>query len=98
MFRFGVTAALLLSSSMGFQQPQTATPTKPQQASTQSSVGPSAGTHYTNSSGRRVHVPVQAPSAPFGATAKCRDGSYSFSQHANGTCSHHRGVYSWLIH
>jgi len=34
--------------------------------------------------------------APTGATAQCRDGSYSFSQHHSGTCSHHGGVAVWL--
>jgi hypothetical protein len=34
--------------------------------------------------------------APSGATAKCRDGSYSSSQHHSGTCSHHGGVATWL--
>jgi Protein of unknown function (DUF3761) len=33
---------------------------------------------------------------PAGATAECRDGSYSFSQHRRGTCSHHGGVSRWL--
>ncbi len=38
-----------------------------------------------------------APSAPPpGATAVCRDGTYSFSQHHSGTCSHHGGVAKWL--
>ena len=35
-------------------------------------------------------------SAPPGATARCRDGTYSFSQHHSGTCSHHGGVAKWL--
>lgn len=35
-------------------------------------------------------------SAPAGATARCRDGTYSFSQHRAGTCSHHGGVAAWL--
>jgi hypothetical protein len=35
-------------------------------------------------------------SAPPGATALCRDGTYSFSQHRSGTCSHHGGVAKWL--
>src|SRR5438093_10753380 len=35
-------------------------------------------------------------SAPPGATAQCRDGTYSFSQHHSGTCSHHGGVARWL--
>ena len=30
------------------------------------------------------------------ATAQCRDGSYSYSQHHSGTCSHHGGVAVWL--
>jgi hypothetical protein len=34
--------------------------------------------------------------APAGATAQCRDGTYSFSQHHSGTCSHHGGVARWL--
>lgn len=32
---------------------------------------------------------------PRGATAKCKDDSYSYSAHARGTCSHHRGVKYW---
>jgi len=35
-------------------------------------------------------------SPPVGATALCRDGTYSFSQHHSGTCSHHGGVAQWL--
>jgi hypothetical protein len=30
------------------------------------------------------------------ATAQCRDGSYSYSQHRSGTCSHHGGVDHWI--
>jgi hypothetical protein len=39
---------------------------------------------------------VASADAPPGATARCRDGSYSFSQHHSGTCSHHGGVAVWL--
>lgn len=35
-------------------------------------------------------------SNPNGATAICRDGSYSYSAHHRGTCSHHGGVAQWL--
>jgi len=52
--------------------------------------------YYTNSSGNRVHAPANAPSVPAGATALCGDGTYSFSQHRSGTCSHHGGVAKWL--
>ncbi|GHB43729.1 hypothetical protein GCM10010331_34110 [Streptomyces xanthochromogenes] len=34
--------------------------------------------------------------APAGATALCNDGSYSYSAHRRGTCSHHGGVATWL--
>ncbi|HEY3610520.1 MAG TPA: DUF3761 domain-containing protein [Pseudonocardiaceae bacterium] len=54
------------------------------------------GDYYVNSDGNCVHRPEQAPAAPAGATAKCQDGTYSFSQHRSGTCSHHGGVAEWL--
>jgi hypothetical protein len=37
-----------------------------------------------------------AGSAPPGATARCRDGSYSYAKHHQGACSHHGGVAKWL--
>ena len=39
---------------------------------------------------------ASAGTAPPGATALCRDGTYSYSQHRSGTCSHHGGVAQWL--
>ena len=33
---------------------------------------------------------------PTGATAKCKDGTYSKSTHRSGTCSSHGGVAEWL--
>jgi uncharacterized protein DUF3761 len=42
--------------------------------------------------------PPPAPTseaAPAGATAICNDGTYSYSQHHSGTCSHHGGVRVW---
>src|SRR5262249_35136753 len=33
---------------------------------------------------------------PPGASAICRDGTFSFSQNRRGTCSHHGGVARWL--
>jgi len=52
--------------------------------------------YYKNSEGRCVQRPVKSKSAPAGATARCRDGSYSFSRNHRGTCSHHGGVAQWL--
>ena len=43
-----------------------------------------------------VSVTASAAAAPPGATALCRDGTYSYSQHHSGTCSHHGGVAKWL--
>ena len=53
---------------------------------------------YTNRQGEAVRRPVRTMSsqAPPGASAQCRDGSYSFSVHRRGTCSHHGGVAQWL--
>jgi len=43
-----------------------------------------------------VSVAGSAAAAPSGATALCRDGTYSYSKHRSGTCSHHGGVARWL--
>jgi hypothetical protein len=54
--------------------------------------------HYRNKDGQVIHSPAKstADQVPSGASAKCRDGTYSFSQHRRGTCSHHGGVGDWL--
>jgi hypothetical protein len=54
--------------------------------------------HYKAKDGREVHSPAKSThdQVPVGASAQCRDGTYSFSQHRRGTCSHHRGVGAWL--
>lgn len=68
------------------------TPTKPIQAPSQTAPNET----YTNSYGNKIPSPYAAPSTPTGASAQCRDGTYSFSQHRSGTCSHHGGVAEWL--
>jgi len=52
--------------------------------------------YYTNKDGQQVQSPTYYDKAPANATAQCRDGTYSFSQHRQGTCSHHGGVAKWL--
>ena len=52
-----------------------------------SSCGNSSG--YGGSSVQRLPV-LEKP------TAICRDGTYSYSQTRQGTCSHHEGVAEWL--
>jgi Protein of unknown function (DUF3761) len=52
---------------------------------------------YVNSAGNTVCSPSQSSGgAPAGATARCGDGTYSFSQSRSGTCSSHGGVAQWL--
>ncbi len=53
---------------------------------------------YRNSDGETVHAPAHSKSGrvPEGASARCRDGTYSFSRHRRGTCSGHGGVAAWL--
>ena len=49
---------------------------------------------YKNSAGNTVCRPTQTNTG--GATAQCRDGSYSYSRSRSGTCSRHGGVARWL--
>jgi Protein of unknown function (DUF3761) len=60
--------------------------------STPKGSGISSGDTYTNVDGNQIQRPVAAASQPSGATAKCKDGTWSFSQHRSGTCSGHGGV------
>lgn len=63
--------------------------------------------YYRNSAGNCIPSPrrpragqaqglLGTSNIPSGATARCRDGTYSFSQSRRGTCSRHGGVASWL--
>jgi hypothetical protein len=51
-----------------------------------------------NREGFEVHRPAHTVSgqAPAGASAQCRDGSYSFSMNHRGSCSRHGGVSRWI--
>jgi hypothetical protein len=61
--------------------PAAAAPAGAAKSSTASKSAPSAAASNTD---------------PTGATAKCKDGTYSKSQHHSGTCSGHGGVAEWL--
>lgn len=41
-------------------------------------------------------LPTTSGSGGGSATAICNDGTYSYSQHASGTCSWHGGVREWI--
>ncbi|WP_343214944.1 DUF3761 domain-containing protein [Dyella silvatica] len=72
--------------------------------STQDTRPPTTDSHlieqgsYVNHDGLSIHRPAHTDSglAPPGASAQCADGSFSFSTHHSGTCSHHGGVTRWL--
>ena len=53
--------------------------------------------YYKNSYGTCVHSPTKSKtkSWPVGSSALCGDGTYSYSLHRSGTCSHHGGVSVW---
>jgi hypothetical protein len=52
---------------------------------------------YLNRYHHERHVPSPSTGGvPVGATARCRDGAYSFSEHHSGTCSNHHGVAEWI--
>ncbi len=93
---------LLLLAAIAFQ-PVTALPKEPPPTGISQETAPNESDlkehgHYVNKKGKSVHAPAHSKSGavPQGATAQCRDGSYSFSQSHRGTCSRHGGVASWL--
>jgi len=90
-------AALLYVSFAAFADDRTPPLSAPPVAQASSAELQSDG-HYVNKDGEKVHSPSKTKSdqAPAGASARCADGSYSFSQHHQGTCSHHGGVATWI--
>src|ERR1700751_2579651 len=91
-------AAILLSQQIASQTqtqpPSQSTASTTAAKSTEPNTGKvdctSNGT-YVNSKGQTVQRPENCSGPPQGATAQCRDGSYSFSQSRRGTCSHAGG-------
>jgi hypothetical protein len=93
--------AILLLAASAFSVTHAAAKEPPRGAYTQAEPNEADLTthnHYTNKSGQIVHSPSKSRTgrAPANASAKCRDGSYSFSQHHRGTCSRHGGVAEWM--
>lgn len=97
---FGVIAVVASGSSNAPQNstvvsPSSQTAIQAQQISVQQNNILSNDNSYVNSNGNKVHSPAYSNTIPAGASAQCRDGTYSFSQHRSGTCSHHGGVTQW---
>lgn len=104
MFKKIGLGMLLCSLAMGING-LVVTPSSAQQQSTQSAQDVTKGStalveqgSYENREGYIVHRPAHTVSGaiPAGASAQCRDGSYSFSMNHRGTCSRHGGVSRWL--
>jgi hypothetical protein len=87
-----------IPAESGVANVQQAEPNTTTATASQSSVGASLSNsnYYTNVDGNRIHSPAYSDSIPAGASARCGDGTYSFSQHRQGTCSHHGGVDTWF--
>jgi hypothetical protein len=103
MFKHAALAAFLCSLAIGFNSfPQDGATARQSQPSAQGVTSGSTALieqgSYINHAGNSVHRPAHTVSGavPAGATAQCRDASYSFSQSHRGTCSHHGGVSRWL--
>jgi len=90
--------SLGLSATVMGQQAQPATPQQATQRVTKGSAQLIEQGSYVNRDGLVVHSPAHTVSGavPPGASAQCQDGSYSFSLHHRGTCSHHGGVSQWV--
>jgi hypothetical protein len=96
----GVETGRTLSSQTVTTPPVTQVTTVGTYVAPPAPVAPAAPTcsngSYVNTAGNTVCRPEVSSSAPSGATAKCGDGTYSFSQSRRGTCSSHGGVATWL--
>lgn len=93
-----VTLATVFFALLSAQAPQSSqnqpTPQRQEQHKSQPKCTDKGS--YVNSKGETVKRPENCSADPQGATAQCRDGSYSFSKSRRGTCSHHGGVAKWL--
>jgi hypothetical protein len=101
-FVYALTLAVILlsqqtiSQTQSSSQPSTNPPTASNGKTNTGNVKCTNNGTYVNSKGQTVQRPENCSGPPQGATAQCRDGSYSFSQSRRGTCSHHGGVEKWL--
>jgi hypothetical protein len=84
-------AAKSAAAATGSATPAPAAPAAPAPAA--ASAAPAAKSASTTKS---APTATAGNTDPTGATAKCKDGTYSKSQHHSGTCSSHGGVADWL--
>ena len=100
VYAFALAAILLsqqiVSQTQDQSQPSTNSPAASNDNPNTGRVNCTNNGTYVNSKGQTVQRPENCSAPPKGATAQCRDRSYSFSQSRRGTCSHHGGVAKWL--
>lgn len=75
--------------------PAAATPSRSTTTTTSRTQSSSSAVTVTPEPSTQVTTPAVQEHPP-GATAICRNGTYSYSQNRRGTCSHNGGVAQWL--
>jgi hypothetical protein len=73
-----------------------ASPAAPTAAATAAVPAKPSAAAKTSTAAKSAPAATAGNTDPTGATAKCKDGTYSKSQHHSGTCSSHGGVAEWL--
>lgn len=77
-------------------KPATAATAEPAPASTPSKPAPSTSMARSSTATKSAPAAAEGNTDATGATAKCKDGTYSKSAQHSGTCSKHGGVGQWL--
>ena len=73
--------------------PSAATPPPPVAPKSSAAPAPSGSTPAKPAGGAKTTAPPAG--TPENATAKCKDGTFSFAKGHSGACSHHGGVAEW---
>lgn len=76
--------------------PAAAAPAAAAPAATAAPAAPAASAAKSSTATKSAPTATASNTDPTGATAKCKDGTYSKSAHRSGTCSSHGGVAEWL--
>src|SRR5882672_1163567 len=73
-----------------------AAPAATESASPAAAPAPASSAAASNAAPAAKSAATAGNTDPTGATAKCKDGTYSKSKHHKGSCSHHGGVAEFL--
>ena len=90
----GVQKSAAGSSAAGSSAPASSAAPGAPAAGSASSTAPAASAPAKSADGAKPAA--SGNTDPTGATAKCKDGTYSKSKSHSGACSHHGGVAQWL--